>query len=394
MQGKVPHCSSVRVCGTPWAMQLIALCPYGLEKLTKDEVKSLGYTVEQQAAGKIFFSGGWEAILAANLRLRTAERVLAVLGTYEAGDFDQLFEGTTSLPWEDWLSPHTTIVVEKVKTYRSKLSSVPAVQAAVQKAVFQRLAGRWGLRSMPQRGPETGLRVYLEHDRALACVDTTGAALHNRGYRTSAGEAPMKENLAAALLLFSGWRRKYPLVDPLCGSGTLLGEALLFAYDIPPGLHRSFSFEHLIPYQALDWKILKDEARARIDLSHRVRVFGSDRDETVLNAARENLARLGLETEVRLEKLSMEEASAERLGLGEEPGFLITNPPYGERLNDRPHAENLSRQMRHFSRTFPGWKLGVLTSLESFTDQIALKPYVVRDLVNGPLPVKYYQFEL
>jgi putative N6-adenine-specific DNA methylase len=376
-------------------MQLIALCPFGLEKLTKDEIKGLGYTVERQAAGKIFFSGGWDAILQANLRLRTAERVLVVLGQYDAANFDQLFDGTSALPWEDWLSPHTTIVVEKVKTYQSKLSSVPAVQAAVQKAVFQRLAGRWGLRSMPQQGPETGLRVYLEHDRALACVDTTGAALHNRGYRKSAGEAPIKENLAAALLLFSGWRRKYPLYDPLCGSGTILGEALLFAYDIPPGLHRSFSFEHLVPHQALDWKILRDEARGRIDLSHRVRVFGSDRDERVLAAATDNLSRLGLEVDVRLEKLSMEEAAAERLGLEPgETGFLVTNPPYGERLNDRPHAENLSRQMRHFSRTFAGWKLGVLTSLETFTQQIALQPYVVRDLVNGPLPVKYYQFEL
>ena len=376
-------------------MQLIALCPFGLEKLTKDEVKGLGYTVERQAAGKIFFSGGWDAVLQANLRLRTAERVLAVLGTYDAATFDQLFDGTAALPWEDWLSPHTTIAVEKVKTYQSQLSSVPAVQACVQKAVFQRLAGRWGLRSLPQQGPETGLRVYLEHNRALACVDTTGAALHNRGYRKAAGEAPIKENLAAALLLFSGWRRKYPLCDPLCGSGTLLGEALLFAYDIPPGLHRPFAFEHLVPHQALDWKILRDQARERVDLSYRVRVFGSDRDERVLNAAKENLARLGLETEIRLEKLSMEEAAAERLGLETgETGFLITNPPYGERLNDRPHAENLSRQMRHFSRTFAGWKLGVLTSLESFREQIALEPYVVRDLVNGPLPVKYYQFQL
>lgn len=375
-------------------MQLIALCPFGLEKLTKDEITALGYKVDHQAAGKIFFSGGWDAILRANLRLRTAERVLAVLGSYPAADFDQLFEGTLALPWEDWLTPHSTIVVDKAKSYQSKLSSVPAVQASVQKAVFQRLAGRWGLRSLPQRGPETGLRVYLERDRALACVDTTGAALHNRGYRKAVGEAPIKENLAAALLLFSGWRRKYPLYDPLCGSGTILGEALLFAYDIPPGLHRSFAFEHLVPFQALDWKILRDEARERIDLSYRVRVFGSDSNENVLAAARENLARLGLETEIRLEKLSMEEASAERLGLEGETGFLIANPPYGERLNDRPHAENLSRQMRHFARTFAGWKLGVLTSLETFTGQIALRPYVTRDLVNGPLPVKYYQFEL
>lgn len=376
-------------------MQLIALCPLGLEKLTRDEIRALGYTVGGQASGKVFFEGGWDAILKANLHLRTAERVLAVLGSFPAADFDQLFVGVGSLAWEDWLSPHTTIVVEKVKTYKSKLTSVPAVQAMVQKAVFQRLAARWGLRSLPQQGPTTGLRVYLEHDRALAAVDTTGAALHNRGYRKEAGEAPIKENLAAALLLFSGWRRKYPLYDPLCGSGTILAEALLFAYDIPPGLRRNFAFEHLVPHQALDWKILLDEGRDKIDTSHRVRVCGSDKDARVLDMARANLGRLGFDGKVQLEHLSMEEAKASRVeGGGDDVGFLISNPPYGERLNDRPHAENLSRQMRHFERTFPGWKLGVLTSLETFPAQIGLAPYVVRDLVNGPLPVKYYQFQL
>jgi putative N6-adenine-specific DNA methylase len=376
-------------------MQLIALCPFGLEKLTRDEVKALGCKVSGQAAGKVFFEGDWAAMLKCNLHLRTAERVLAVLGNFPAADFDQLFEGITALPWEDWLSPHSTIVVEKVKTYKSKLTSIPAVQGMVQKAVFQRLGQKWGMRTLPQNGPVTGLRVYLEHDRALAAVDTTGAALHNRGYRKNAGEAPIKENLAAALLLFSGWRRKYPLYDPLCGSGTILGEALLFAYDIPPGLHRAFAFEHLVPHQALDWKILKDEGRDRIDFNHRVRICGSDKDERVLDAARQNLARLGVDVKVQLEHLSMEEAKASRVeGVGDDVGFLVTNPPYGERLNDRPHAENLSRQMRHFAKTFPGWKLGVLTSLDTFTTQIAMEPYVVRELVNGPLPVKYYQFQL
>lgn len=376
-------------------MQLIALCPFGLERLTKDEIKNLGFRITSQAAGKVFFEGDWAAVLTTNLHLRTAERVLVVLGSFVASNFDELFEGVRTLPWEDWLSPRTTIVVEKVKSYKSKLTSVPALQAMVQKAVFQRLAERWGLRTLPQSGPTVGLRVYLDQDRAMAAVDTTGPALHNRGYRKNAGEAPIKENLAAALLLFSGWRRKYPLYDPLCGSGTILAEALLFAYNIPPGLRREFAFQNLIPHQALDWKILVDEGRDAIDTSHRVRIFGSDRDSRVLEAARSNLGRLGIEVPVALEQLSMEEARASRFSeIGEDSGFLITNPPYGERLNDRPHAENLSRQMRHFEKSFPGWKLGVLTSLDTFPEQIARTPYVVRDLVNGPLPVKYYQFEL
>ncbi|MEI8095569.1 MAG: class I SAM-dependent RNA methyltransferase [Spirochaetales bacterium] len=376
-------------------MNLIALCPFGIEKLLRDEIKHLGYTVTNSAAGKVFFDGPWEAVYKANLHLRTAERILVQIGRFPAGDFDQLFEGLSALPWEDWLSPHTTIVVEKVKTFKSKLTSVPTVQGMVQKAVFQRLADRWGLRTLPQVGPQTGLRVYLECDEALAAVDTTGPALHNRGYRKQAGEAPLKENLAAALLLFSGWRRKYPLYDPLCGSGTILAEALQFAYDMPPGLGRAFSFEHLVPHQALDWKILRDEGRSRIDFSHRVRICGSDKDGRVLEMARSNLRNLGHEEAIQLEHLSMEEARAETVR-GAQPGergFLICNPPYGERLETRAHAENLSRQMRHFAADFPGWKIGVLTSLEGFAQQIDRQPYVVRDLVNGSIPVKYYQFE-
>ena len=376
-------------------MNLIALCPFGIEKLLREELKGLGLKVTSSAAGKVFFEGAWDAVYRANLHLRTAERVLVVIGQFPSATFDELFDGLSVLPWEDWLSPHTTIVVEKVKTFKSKLTSVPVVQGMVQKAVFQRLAERWGVRTLPQAGPVTGLRVYLEHDRALAAVDTTGPALHNRGYRKQAGEAPLKENLAAALLLFSGWRRKYPLYDPLCGSGTILAEALQFAYDIPPGMSRSFSFEHLVPHQPLDWKILKDEGRAKIDFSHRVRICGSDKDSRVLEMARSNLRNLGYDEAVQLEHLSMEEARAETVH-GWEPadrGFLICNPPYGERLETRPHAENLSRQMRHFATNFPGWRLGVLTSLESFPEQIARRPYVVRDLVNGSIPVKYYQFE-
>jgi len=376
-------------------MQLLALCPFGLEKLTRDELKTLGCFVTSQAAGKVFFEGTWETVLRTNLFLRTAERVLVVVGSFPAANFDQLFDGTKSLPWEDWLSIHSTIVIDKAKSFRSVLTAIPSIQSVVQKAVFERLCGLWGLRSLPQTGPVSALRVYLEHDRALAAVDTTGPALHQRGYRKSAGEAPLKENLAAALLMFSGWRRKYPLVDPLCGAGTILGEALLFAYDVPPGLNRSFGFESLVPYQALAWKILKDEAKSRIDWTHRVRLVGSDRDDQVLELARQNLDRIGAPSTVILEKLSMEEARAERWEETRDgPGFLITNPPYGERLYDRPHAENLSRQMRHFSRTFPGWKLGVLTSLESFPQEIGLTPYKVRDLNNASLAVKYYQFDL
>ncbi len=375
-------------------MRLIALCPFGLEKLLKDELGRLGLKSES-ASGKVFFEGTWEDVYRSNLYLRTAERVLIEIGRFPAATFDELFDGLTALPWEDWLSPHTTIVVEKVKIFKSKLSSVPTVQGMAQKAVFQRLADRWGLRTLPQTGPKTGLRLYLENDRALTAVDTTGSALHNRGYRKQTGEAPLKENLAAALLLFSGWRRKYPLYDPLCGAGTILAEALQFAFDIPPGINREFSFEHLVPHQALAWKILKDDARGGMNFTHRIRICGSDKDGRVLEAARSNLRLLGHQQSIQLEHLSMEEARAETVrGLDPgEKGFLITNPPYGERLETRAHAENLSRQMRHFATNFPGWKIGVLTSLVDFSSQIDRKPYVVRELVNGSLPVKYYQFE-
>ncbi len=372
-------------------LDLSALCPFGVEKLVKDEVKGWGFNVVNSGPGRVDFQAPWEAVYRVNLGSRTAERVLIRLVKAPAQDFDQLFEAVRSVPWEDWLTPAVTLHIEKVRLYQSKLTSVPAVQSMVQKAVFETLCRRFRLERLPQKGPEVALRVNLAKDQVEVFLDTTGAALHNRGYRQATGDAPLKENLAAALVLFSGWRRKYPLVDPFCGSGTILTEALLFAYDLPPGLKRSFAFEHLRPFVSDDWLYLRDEARQKADLSHRVRLFGSDKDPVVLRAARKNLQALGLADSLRLEVQPMETNSARFWGL-DEPGFLITNPPYGERLETVATARNLARAMAAWETTFPGWSVGVLTPSETLPSDMGREPFIVRDLSNGPLRVKFYQF--
>lgn len=368
-------------------MKWLALCAIGLEKPLKDEIKALGYPIDSAAPGKVLFDGPWEAVYHANLKLRTAERVLLVMGDFVVQDFDRLFEEVRSLPWEDFLRLPIQISVDKARSRASRLSAVTAIQSVTQKAVFERLCAAWGVRELPQSGPEAFIRVYLDKDRALVVLDTSGEGLHRRGYRKMTSDAPLKETIAASLLLFSGWRRKNPLYDPFCGSGTILIEALLYAFNIPPGLHRRFCFEHLRGFSELDWSLIKEEARAGIRMDYPTRIAGSDKDSNVLFAARANLQVWGLENIPRLTQLSMEEARAEAEG-----GFLITNPPYGERLETKPQAENLSRQMRHFAASFPGWKIGVITSLANFPELFGRTPYVVRDIHNGASEVRYFQF--
>jgi putative N6-adenine-specific DNA methylase len=373
-------------------MDFCALCPFGVEKLVRDEIKGLGWPVLASSPGRVDFSGPWESAYTLNLRSRVAERVLVRVGEFAAASFDELYEGTTALPWEDWITPRVTIRIEKARSFRSTLTSIPSIQGTVQKAMFDRLCRAWGLQRLPQTGPETALRVFLVRDRAELFLDTTGDALHNRGYRKKTGEAPLKENLAAALVLFSGWRRKFPFVDPFCGSGTLLTEALMFALDVPPGSHRSFAFENLVPFNRLDWNLVREEGRQAVDFGHRVRVVGSDKDGEVLQAARLNLAQLGFTDLVRLEAIPMEEASAERWGFTD-PGFIVTNPPYGERLENLEAARALAQSMALWRERFPHWNVGVLSPLTDLPELLHRKAYVVRELSNGPIRVKFFQFQ-
>lgn len=371
-------------------MKFMALCALGLEKLVKDELKALKLEVTSAAPGKVVFEGPWEAVYRTNLHLRTCERVLLLVGEFVVRDFDQLFEGMNSIAWEDFLTPKVTVKIEKVRSRASAISSVPALQSVSQKAIFQRLQDKWKVKTLPQTGPEIAIRIYLDRDRCQVGLDTSGDGLHKRGYRKMTSDAPLKETIAAALLLWSGWRRKNPLHDPFCGSGTLLIEAALYAFNIPPGLHRRFAFEHLNGYSGLEWSKVKEQAKSQINMEYKTRISGSDRDKNVLVAARANLQAWGLEDHVTLTQMSMEEARA--TGEPGESGFVITNPPYGERLETKEQAENLSRQMRHFTTSFPDWKIGVITPLENFPELFARKPLIVRDLHNGSSEAKYYQF--
>ncbi len=350
--------------------------------------------------GMVFFEADQAGIARAHLWLRTAERVLLVVGTFPARDFDQLFEGMRAIPWEDYARTESRIRIEKLRISASEIRSVPSAQAIAQKAVYERLCQKSGLSRLPETGEELSLRLYIERDQALAGIDLSGEALHRRGYRKVSGPAPLKETIAAAIILHAGWKRRFALHDPFCGTGTIPIEAGLFALNIPPGMGRGFSFRAM-PF--MDDKIFRDErelAASRIDFGPEIRISGSDGDRSMVEAAIKNALAVGnilggarksgateFSQRINFRQLSMEEAKAESA-----EGFIITNPPYGERLRDADYAENLYRQMRHLKKDFSGWEIVVITTHPEFPSHFDAKPSSVKEIQNGQERTFVYHF--
>ena len=369
-------------------MKFTAMVLIGLEKLAKDEIKALGIKILDSSPGKITFEGSLETLYLANLRLRTVERILIVVGEGPAKDFDELFETIQNISWAEFLAPPCRVVFDKVRIRDSALTSISAIQAVAQKALYQKLTSAYRVNQWNEAGPTVDIRLYLDKNRITVGLDTSGDGLTKRGYRKMTSAASLKETLASALLLFSGWRRRSPLADPFCGSGTILTEALLFAFNIPPGLHRNFGFENLKIHSPDLWKKVKADGEAGIDTSHKVRLWGSDKDKNVLYAAKANLQALGLEEYVKLDHIQMEEASAPF----DEPGFLISNPPFGERLEDKVSVKELYRKMGDLRERFPQWKFGFLTTTAEFPELFGQPSFQHRKLHNGSMDLHYFQF--
>lgn len=369
-------------------MKMIAMVLIGLEKLVREELKALGLKVTDSQPGKVFFEGNLGDLYEANLHLRTAERVLIFAGEGPAGDFDQLFETLQGISWAEYLAPPCRVVFDKVRIRDSALTSPSAVQAIAQKALYQKLTAAYRVSRWDENGPTVDIRLYLDKNRILVGLDTSGEGLAKRGYRKMTSAASLKETLASALLQFSGWRRKAPLVDPFCGSGTILTEALLYAFNIPPGLHRRFAFEHLKIHSPGVWQKIRKKGEEGINTSHRVRLYGSDRDANVLYGARANLQALGLEDHIRFENMAVENLTPPF----DEPGFLIANPPFGERLEDKESVRTLYRSLGTLRDRFPQWKFGFLCTMEDFPDLFGQKAFQHRKTHNGSLNLHYFQF--
>lgn len=368
--------------------ELIAPCHFGLEAVLKREIYELGYEITRVEDGRVTFTGDAEAICRANLFLRTAERVLIQVGRFTAVTFDELFEGTKALPWEAYLPKDARFWVKKASSIKSKLFSPSDIQSIVKKAVVERLKSSYHVQWFEENGADYPLRVFLMKDEVTVTLDTTGASLHKRGYRTMAGAAPLSETLAASLIMLTPWHADRIFVDPFCGSGTFPIEAAMMAANIAPGLNRDFlsqEWNDLVPKKI--WYEANEEAHDLIDLDVETAIQGYDIDESVIAVARENARRAGVEKLIHFQRRPVAE-----LRHPKKYGFLITNPPYGERLEDKKDLPELYRQIGAAYEGLSDWSMYLITSYEDAERYIGRKADKNRKLYNGMIKTYFYQF--
>lgn len=368
-------------------LELVATCLFGLEGLLGEEIDALGYTRVDTMDGRITFIGDERAMFAANLRLRFAERVFIKLGAFSADSFEALFEGTKALPWEIFIGKDDAFPV-KGHAIKSKLFSVPDCQSIVKKAVVQRLSENYGIKWFAEEGTKYQIEFFIFKDTATLMIDTSGVALHKRGYRPTSGAAPLRETLAAAIAAISRPREDVLLWDPFCGSGTIVIEAAMMMTNQAPGLDRSFACESFAMLS--DGKIAKEErAKALSEIKHEsaFEAYASDIDPNILEVARENADSAGV-----ADRIKFFVADARKIEKLDRRGTIVCNPPYGERLMSPREAEWLYRDMgAAFSRLSP-WQIYVLTSAENFQNCYGRRADKVRKLYNGMIPCSLYQY--
>ncbi len=367
-------------------LQLVATCLFGLEKLLGEEIDALGLRRIETMDGRVIFEGEPADIARANIGLRCAERVLIRVGTFPARSFEELFEGTAALPWEAWIGRLDRFPV-KGHCIKSRLFSVPDCQSIVKKAVVDRLSGAYGIRWFQETEVNYQIEFFIFKDIASLMIDTTGAALHKRGYRPDAGAAPLRETLAAALALFSRPRRENLFWDPMCGSGTIAIEAAMILQNRAPGLGRSFAGEQFAALPAKLWQDAREAAEAAIDHAAEFEVWASDIDEDILDVTYENALRAGVE-----EHLNIFAADVRKLQKPDRRGTVVCNPPYGERLMTPEEVSALYGEMGKVFASFAPWQIYIISSYPDFERAYGIRADKVRKLYNGMLPCGFYQY--
>lgn len=368
--------------------QLVVPCHFGMEAVTKREIYDLGYEIVKVEDGRITFEGDEEAICRANIFLRTAERVLLQAGRFHAETFDELFEGIKALPWENYIPKNGKFWVTKASSIKSKLFSPSDIQSIAKKAMVERMKQYYDVNWFEEDGAPYPVRIFLLKDEVMVTIDTSGESLHKRGYRLMTSKAPITETLAAALILLSPWRKDRILVDPFCGSGTFPIEAAMIAANIAPGMNRSFTAEqwtNLIPKQL--WYDTVEEARELVDTDIKTDIQGFDIDGEVVKAARENAKRAGVEHLIHFQQRPVAE-----LRHPKKYGFIITNPPYGERLEEKKALPELYTQIGQAFAGLDSWSLYMITSYEDAERYIGRKADKNRKIYNGMIKTYFYQF--
>lgn len=367
---------------------VILPCHFGLEAVLKREIYDLGYDIERVEDGRITFTGDADAVCRANIFLRTAERVLICVGRFKAFTYDELFENVRACPWEEFIPENGRFWVTKASTVNSKLFSPSDIQSIVKKAMVERLKQRYSVSWFTEDGDDYPVRVFINKDEVTVCLDTTGESLHKRGYRTQAGRAPISETLAAALIMLTPWRGDRILVDPFCGSGTFAIEAAMLAAGIAPGMNRGFTAEKWTKF--IDKRLWYDavsEAREQTDLNVETDIQGYDIDASVIRTARDNAVRAGVEKLVHFQQRPVSELSHSG-----KYGFIITNPPYGERLEEKEALPKLYAEFGGRFRNLESWSAYIITSYEDAEKYIGRKADKNRKIYNGMIKTFFYQF--
>lgn len=368
--------------------ECIAPCHFGLEAVLKREIIELGYEITSVEDGRVTFIGDAEAVCRANVFLRTAERIQIKVGQFHAETFDELFEGTKALPWEEYLPQNAKFWVAKAASVKSKLFSPSDIQSIMKKAMVERMRKVYRVNWFPEDGDAFPIRVFLHKDEVTVSLDTTGESLHKRGYRKLTAKAPIAENLAAALIMLTPWNKTRILVDPFCGSGTIPIEAAMMAANMAPGMNRSFlaeSWTHIISRK--EWYACMDEAAELVDFSQMPDIQGYDIDDEMVRIARENAKLAGVEQYIHFQRRGIEALSHPK-----KYGFIITNPPYGERLEDKNTIASIYRTLGERYRQLDSWSLYMITSYEDAQQMIGRKADKNRKIYNGMLKTYYYQF--
>ena len=369
-------------------IELIAPCHFGLEAVLKREIYDLGYEIASVEDGRVSFYGDMEAICRANIFLRTAERILLKVGSFKAETFDELFERTKEIPWEKYIPKDGKFWVTKAASVKSKLFSPSDIQSIMKKAMVNRMKSHYHVEWFEETGASYPVRVFLMKDIVTVGIDTSGVSLHKRGYRQLSSKAPITEPLAAALIMLTPWRKERILVDPFCGCGTFPIEAAMIAANIAPGMNRSFlaeEWDNLIPKKA--WYDAVDEANEMIDDDIEVDIQGYDIDGEVLRAARENAKEAGVD-----HLIHFQERAVKDLRHPKKYGFIITNPPYGERLEDKATLPGIYSQFGESFKMLDSWAAYMITSYEDTERYFGRKADKNRKIYNGMLKTYFYQF--
>jgi len=418
----------------------VALCAVGAEKAVSNEIKKFVpikishsgeesfFKIDDSLYGRVRFKTNITGLYQALIGLRAADRILLEAAVFNAKDFDDLFDGASAAAWEELIPKGMGLKVAKVRSNRSVLKAETSIQAIVHKAAAQRLCEKYKMGRLPEpviiprlknKNTESAsiikpvkiaeVRVYIEKDIVSLLVDLSGDPLFKRGYRSEGGAAPLRETTAASILLLSGWKRKFPLYDPFCGSGTILIEAVMYAWDMSPGLGRHFALEDLLIADSKTEQAVRGSLRGKIDFNRVIRIAGSDEDLRSVSIASSNVERLrdiaegrepqrGIRSadrgkpDIDLKVFPMKDACFS--SAGDDHGYIITNPPYGKRLGDQSQAENIYKEMSGLGSRFPGWKLAVITDHSGFETFFGRKADSCREISNGAIPSYFFQYEL